>query len=101
MKTAIYCKTVSEGVQSFFVSCDGRSHYLFSQGYRKGVKDYFGRGVTVDRALDFSRACGDHAVIRTMEKLPSYIRYVEREYGIEVLRRTVKRGEALRRRHTA
>ena len=33
----------------------------------------------------------DTAVLRTVDKLPQYIRYIEKEYGIAVLDRTKKR----------
>jgi hypothetical protein len=48
--------------------------------------------------MDFSRAKGDSAIIRTMEKLPSHIRYIEREYDIEILRKTARRNAEYRYR---
>ena len=90
--TKVYCLTTDKGTQTFYLDADGETHYLFSQDYRHGVKDYYGRGVSIDAAIDYSRARNDTAIIRTMRKLPSYIRYIEKEYGITVLRRTARRA---------
>ena len=70
----------------------GETHFLFSQDYRRGANEYFRNGVRLDDALNFSRAKGDNAIKRTMEKLPSYIKYIEREYDLEILRQTAKKN---------
>ena len=98
MTNTIYCRTASNGMQSFYVMSNGETHFLFSQNFRRGVKDYFERGVRIDEALNFKRANGNSAVIRTMEKLPAYIRYVEREYGLQILRSTAKRNQGFRKK---
>ena len=98
MANTIYCKTTEKGVQSFFINANGETHFLFSQNFRRGVKDYFERGVRIDEAINFKRANGNSAIIHTMEKLPAYIRYVEREYGMEVLRRTARINQTYKRK---
>lgn len=98
MASTIYCKTTAKGVQSFFINVNGETHFLFSQNFRRGVKDYFERGVRIDEAINFKRANGNSAIIHTMEKLPSYIRYVEREYGMEVLKRTARKNQTYKRK---
>ena len=92
MKTNVYCLTTDKGIHSFYLEAYGKTHYLFSQSYRRGVREYFGQGVHLDYALDVSRAGYDSAIIRTMRKLPSYIKYIEKEYGIEVLRQTARKN---------
>ena len=93
MKAKVFCLTTAKGVQSFYLEAHGERHYLFSQNFRRSVKNYFGRGgVHVDAALDFSRSGHSTSVIHTMRKLPSYIRYIEKEYGIEVLRKTARKN---------
>ena len=98
MANTIYCETTAKGVQSFFINANGETHFLFSQNFRRGVKDYFERGVRIDEAINFKRANGNSAIIHTMEKLPAYIRYVEREYGMEVLRRTARKNQKYKRK---
>ena len=98
MANTIYCETTAKGIQSFFINANGETHFLFSQNFRRGVKEYFERGVRIDEAINFARAKGDNAVMRTMEKLPSYIRYVEREYGMEVLRKTARKNQTYKRK---
>ena len=93
MKATIYCKSTDHDVHSFYLEADGKTHYLFSQPYKYGVRSYFSRGVHLDAAIDFSRAGKDTGVIHTMEKLPSYIKYIEKEYGIAVLRRTARKRD--------
>ena len=98
MAAVISCIPTAKGTHSFFVEACGETHFLFSQNYRSGVDDYFRDGVCLDAALDFSRAKGDTAIERTMEKLPSRIRYIEREYGIEIFRHSAKKNARRRRR---
>jgi hypothetical protein len=100
MKYTISCKITSTGVHTFYLSTQNDSYYLFSHNYRRGVNKYFADGVILDRAIDFSRANGDSAIIRTMQKIPTYIKYIEREYDIEVLRKTAQKNAA-RRLHAA
>lgn len=92
MKTIIYCKTAEKTVHSFFIINEGQVYYLFSQDYRKGVQAFYHKGVRLDESMDFSKAHNDAAIERTMSKIPMYIKYVEKEYGIEVLERTKKRN---------
>lgn len=90
MRTMIYCKP-ADGNHSFYMVKDGRTYYLFSQDYRRGVQEYYSRGVTLNEAINYSRSHKDSAIQRTMSKLPMYIRYVEKEYGIEVMEQTKKK----------
>ena len=93
MKSYIICKGTGKAKTSFYLVFNNAEHYLFTQNYRKGVKDYFMNGVTVDEALNIGKARFDSALIRTMEKIPTYIKYIEKEYGITVLRQTKKKKE--------
>jgi hypothetical protein len=92
MVTTIYCTPTAKGVHSFYIEASGETHFLFSQDYRRGVNEYFRDGVRLDDALNFSRAKGDNAIKRTMEKLPKHIEYIEREYDLEILRKTAKKN---------
>ena len=91
MKPQIYCKTTAKGEHSFYLMADGQEYYLFRQAYRRGVHTYFSNGIRIDEVYDFSKAKNDSAVIHTLDKLPLYIKYVENEYGIVVLRQTMKK----------
>ena len=92
MKDMIYCKRTDCGFHSFYLVVNGQEYYLFRQNSRKGVQKYYGDGVPINAALDFSRAHRDDAIERTMTKLPLYIRYIEREYEIEVFEQTKRRS---------
>ena len=92
MKTTIYCKPTSKVIHSFYLLIGTEEFFLFSQAYRKGVEDFYGRGVHIVESMNYSKAHKDSAVIRTMKKIPMYVRYVEKEYAIEVLEQTKKRS---------
>lgn len=98
MRASIFCLPTAKGVHSIYLATGGATHFLFSQNYRRGVQEYFRSGVCLDDAMDFSRARGNSALIHTMEKLLSHIRYVEREYGITVLRKTEQKNAKRRKR---
>ena len=92
MKAMIYCEPTERGVHSFFLMAGGKEYFLFNQDYRKGVQEYFNKGVSLSQAMNYSKAHNDSALIRTMTKLPMYIKYIEREYEIEILEQTKKRN---------
>ena len=91
MKPLITCENPNKGTLSFYLSPEEGKYYLFSQNYRKGMADYFKNGLRLDMAYDFSKCHNDSAVIRVLSKLPSYIKYIEKEYTISVLRQTKKK----------
>lgn len=90
MKAKIFCVATNKGIQSFYVRLGGEEYFLFDQGYRKSNKVYFCNGVTVDDIGNFSTAHST-AVSNTLEKLPFYIREVERRFGIAIYDRTKER----------
>ena len=92
MTAFVSCKPTAKGIHSFYIEASGETHFLFSQDYRRGVNKYFRDGVRLDDALNFSLAKGDNAIERTMEKLPKHIEYIEREYDLEILRKTAKKN---------
>ncbi len=91
MRTIIYCKPTEKGIHSFYLN-NGQNEvfYLFSQAYRKSVEEYYGKGVSIDDAIRYSKAHKDSSITRTMTKIPIYIRYVENEYGVAILNKTKK-----------
>ena len=94
----IYCTNSSHGTHTFYLEANGETHYLFSQSYKRGVREYFGKGVHLDAAMDFSRAKKNVAVLHTMQKLPSYIKYVEKAYDLQILRQTSRKKERSKKR---
>ena len=98
MKTVIKCKPTAKGVHSFYLIMGEEEYYLFSQSYRRGVEEYFGRGVRINDAIKHSKAHKDSAIIRTMEKIPVYVKYAESEFDITVLNSTKKRSACRRSR---
>ena len=88
MKSTVYCVVSDKGKHSFYLEQDNSRYYLFTQSYRKSVQHYYGKGVLLDEAVNFNRSKHDSAIINTMEKLPSYIKYVEKEFEISVLKKT-------------
>ena len=96
MTTKIYSKVTSKGIHSFYLSCNEGNFFLFCQNYRRGVSEHFGGGLTLNDALDVTKGKGNTAIVRTIRKLPIYIRYIEKEYGICILSKT-KRKERKKR----
>ena len=99
MKTTIYCKRTEKGMHNFYLLTGGEEFYLFTQNFRKGVQEYFGQGVSLARACDYSKSRKDSAIIKTMDKIPMFIKYIEKESGILVLEQTKKKVESRAHRH--
>ena len=88
-KVSIYCKTIAKGQQAYYMCVDKQEYFLFTQNYRRSNKEFFGMGVLLENALDYS--CSHSTSVRkTMTKLIPYIQYVEKEFGLTVLRKTQK-----------
>ena len=91
MKTKVFCRTTGKGTQSFFLSQNGKEYFLFSQSYRRSVRDYFSVPISFDEAIDYSKAKRNSALLRTMEKIIPSTKYIEREYTICVRKQSNKR----------
>ena len=91
MQTTIYCKTTNNGVHSFYLLVGNEKFFLSSLVYRKGVENYYGKGVRSDESMKYSRAHNDFAITKTTDKIPMYVKYVEKEYNIEIFERTKRR----------
>ncbi len=92
MSTKIICETEQRGIHSFFAVVNNKRYFLFNQDFRQGVHEYFESGVCLNEAINHGKAHNDSAIIRTMSKLPMYIRYIEKEYNIVVFdKRAAKR----------
>ena len=87
MQSKIFCKTVAKGKQSFYVAVDGQTYFLFQQAYRVSNKGFFQQGLRVDEINKYAGVYST-AVRKTLDKLPSYIRYVEKECGIAIYNKT-------------
>lgn len=88
MKSKVYC-IVKNGLLDFYVTCNGNSYYLFQQKYRKGVYRYYCNGIILNNAIKFSKSHYDTAIMKVMEKIPSYICYIEKEYNVSIMNKTI------------
>lgn len=95
MKPVIFCTETQRGVDTFYLETSSGRYFLFQQTYRPGVHAHFSRGVRLEDAYDFSKSKRNRAVIKTQSKLPAYIKYVEAEYGIVVLKQSLRRAQQL------
>ena len=83
----IKCEDRNETTDAFYLVTDDEKIWLFDQVKRKGVTDYFKRGVTINRALRPQKGKRFDAKLgKTVDKLPLYLRYVEKEYGIQIMK---------------
>ena len=97
MNNTVFCKSTGHDVQSFYLRSGSTNYYLFTQNYKQSVHDYFAGGVNITNALSSPSGRKDTAINKTMEKLPKYITYIEKEFGLAVLEKT-KRKNSLKTR---
>ena len=90
MLTKIFCKTNDSGQQDFYIQAGKKTYFLFEQSYRKTIKSYFGNGVSLEQSLKFANSTS-FAIRNVMEKLPLYIKYIEKEYSIAILEQTKRK----------
>ena len=101
MKPRIICRTTAKDTTSFYITSGNKQYFLFNQPFRRSVKQFFQNGVQLERALDASHAYGNSALIRTMRKLPAYIRYIEKEEGVLFFEQSKRKQEKMRRKSLA
>ena len=94
MKASIYCEAPRTGGLDFYLKVGCESYYLFNQRWKQAVEDHFKNGISVDQALKAARGKSSVPIRSIAEKLPSYIRYIEKEYDIVVLEKSKRRAIA-------
>lgn len=92
MKPYIKCEKSGNGNLVFYMNGGNKSYFLFCQKFRKSIYEFCSKGIPLDDALNFARAKRDKDVLHLIERLPSVIRYVEKEEDISVLRNTIKKN---------
>ena len=90
-KAQVYCLALNHGGLDFYLQQDGESYYLFNQRYRSDLADWFKNGVPLTQALKAVKRGVPTTVCNVAEKLPTYIKYIEKEYDITVLEQTRKK----------
>lgn len=80
-KNCIIFSVRHEDVDEFYVITSFKTkHYLFSSRHCKSVHCFFEKGVRYENATDFSKAKRNTRICRIMERLPSAVRYISKEY---------------------
>jgi hypothetical protein len=95
-QSVVYCTQPVRGKLYFRVASAGEDHYLFTQPFRLSLWNRYRFGVRLEDALDWSR-CGTPAGRKVCEKLFKWIRSIEKEYGIALLRKSRKPSRRTRR----
>ncbi|MBO5328778.1 MAG: hypothetical protein J6B04_06365 [Clostridia bacterium] len=90
MKVKVFCKTTEKGKQTFYLTVEGSIYYLFTQDYRVSVKEYFSRGLSVNELFN-GTGRRNLAVCKTKEKIINYVKYIEKEFNLCLLKSTEKR----------
>ena len=83
MQTTVFCKTTAKAKQTYYVSVEGKSYLLFEQDFRKSNKEFFEKGVPVSEIGRYSNA-HSASVRKTLDKLSTYLRYIEKEYDVAI-----------------
>lgn len=90
MQTIIFCETNANGCQDFYLKHGDKKYFLFEQSFRKTIKSFFGNGVSLERGMKFANTTS-FAVRNVMSKLPIYIKYIEKEFGVAILEQTKRK----------
>lgn len=88
MKTKIICEKVDHKTQAFYAIVGKDKYFLFEQKYSSSVREFFKYGYYLD-GVDYSKTTAEN-VRHTLEKLPSYIHYVEKEFNVVIYEKTRK-----------
>ena len=87
MKAKVICKNLDWGTHVFYVVVNGKEYFLFSQDYKRTVEEFFKHGININELNNYSIAHSS-AVRKTLDKIPLYLHYVEKEFGVEIYTKT-------------
>lgn len=90
MRAPVISCIISDSID-FYLDYNGKRYFLFNQKYKDSLKRFFENGVVLDDVLN-KRGHNGECVRKIVDKLPSYIRYIEHQYDICVLNKTKKKG---------
>lgn len=90
--TTIYYER-NNGKHDFYLNNGGNDFYLFSQPMKRSVDHFYRGGINLDKALCHGIGKKDHAVHHTMDKLKIYIRYIEMQHDIIILKKTYRKSK--------
>lgn len=80
-KNCIIISVRKENKDEFYVVTSSKTkHYLFSSRHCKAVHTFYEKGVRYQNATDFSKARRNPRICGIMERLPSAVRYISKEY---------------------
>ena len=96
-QAVIFCTQPVRGKLYFHVAAGGEEHCLFGQPFRASLWNRYRFGVRLEEALDRSACRAVPAQMKVCEKLFRTIPYIEKEYGLALLRRT-RRSSRRRKR---
>ncbi len=94
--TTVFCKSVAKGRQAFYLKTGNKNYFLFEQDFRKGNKEFFQNGYSFYDGISYKNV-HNTAVRNTLEKILPYISYIEKEYGISVLKKTQNKNRIVRK----
>ena len=84
----IFCTEPVRGTLHFHVRARGEEHWLFRQGFNLSLWERYRGGVPLDDALDWEKSRHSFAGRKVCEKLFKALSYIEKEYGIVLLRKS-------------
>ena len=87
-RATIICKKSSGNDIDFYVVTKTFERYLFSQRYSSEVYNFYKKGVDLNKVL--TPPSRNFLLCKISEKLPTYIRYIEQEYDVVLLKRNPK-----------
>lgn len=90
--SSVYCKTVGANQVGFYLQVAEKEYFLCKQRYYSSMWRYFSGGVDIN-ALFTKSGKHSYAIREAKMKLPAYIQYVEREEGIRVLAKSIKKAD--------
>ena len=73
-----------------FAQENGVRHIICNGKWLIDNKEFFKKGYYLTDRVDYTRVRSE-ATRRTLEKLPSYIRYIESEYGVSIYEKTKRK----------
>lgn len=80
-KNFIIYSEKNNGTDDFYVVTSHNSrHYLFNSKRHNSVHEFFKSGVYYNKAIDFSLAKRNYRICHIMERIPSAVRYVYKEF---------------------
>ena len=97
MPAKIVCKKIDFNTQALYVDVKGVEHFLLQRSYKNECREFFKQGYYLTDNINYSKL-HNSAFKKMLDKIPSYIKYLENILGVPLYEKTKQKNNRITRK---